>query len=128
MLFSEIVLLLGFGGRSFGNGDGGVSSSRLTLSRFNVLEIRDEATDGFRRDCLSWMLLAMLPDSEAVALCLAKLGSWISSRVYDSSDRRSACSSVELLGALTCEMVRLVSERVGDCATASSNLSSASDA
>jgi hypothetical protein len=60
-------------------GDGGVSSSRLTLSKFNVFEIRDEATDGFRRAWFSWMLPAMLPDSEAVVLCCGSCGSWISS-------------------------------------------------
>jgi hypothetical protein len=64
MLFKDIVLLFGFGGRSLGNGDGGVSSSRLTLSKFEVLEMRVEAIDGFLRDSFP-----ILPASEAVALC-----------------------------------------------------------
>lgn len=46
-------------------GDGGVSSSRLTLSRFEVLEIRVEAIDGLRRDCSP----LTLPASDPVTLC-----------------------------------------------------------
>lgn len=132
MLFKDIDLLCGslsLGGLlGTGGGGGASSSSRLTLSKLEVLEMRFETDDDFRRRRgFSWRLSTSSSDSAAASPVFdARLSSERCVSTDFRSDGSSAAASCAGVWDLGYETDRFVRDRAGECATASSKLSSGS--